>query len=545
MCKNMKSLKKTPIKRKGKDTMNCKKIIIMILSLLLVYSLSFSVYVTADETKIGISSSPIKIENALRGMIYYKTLTIHNGNNNQTLVQLESKGETEGWITFCDYTNQSITFNEIIVPKERTKKIIIKITVPEQVANDTYSGTIFVNNKNETKPQNESATVALKYPLPVEINVTDDQHLDLTINTLYIRENEVEYPIILVSDVRNTGNVIAEPTITFTVIKNNIIAETLSKTLKIEPLMPEHIEISWNTNGMVPGEYRANITIALGDRTIISKNIEFNVLKVGTLKRKGILTNISTIGLKKVGEEMGIIAKFYNAGEIELKHVTFIGNIYLNDKLIDIIESIERPVFTRKEQNFYINYIIPSNGSYLIEGYFQYDNVSTYEETNKTQIAFTIGPNSTHSLFSFASIQITGVIIGVMVCIFCILQRKNLTKIPSKLTRIFPKNRKQNDNSELWQPIKNGESIEGVFLNIYKSNNHEPIIVIKEPKDELLKKNRNPSGETNIPGWPGLIERFSNIERQTLIKIVYSGEYQSTSGRLIKQFEFYKRRDDI
>jgi len=84
---------------------------------------------------------------------------------------------------------------------------------------------------------------------------------------------------------------------------------------------------------------------------------------------------------------------------------------------------------------------------------------------------------------------------------------------------------------QLWYPEKEGDSVEGIFMELRDSNKYESLIVLKEHKDKLRAEGRDEKEETIIPGWAVLHKRFLNIDVGTQVRITYMGEKPTKDGR--------------
>jgi len=418
---------------------------------------------------IGVSSSPILVNDAIKGESYYRTLTVHNFNNNGTIVLLSSTGEIKDWILFNDYNDNSIQFNEITIPGKDSKQVLVNITIPERIANDKYNGTIIVTekNKDEDISNGNTSIVTFSYPIKIYVEVTDEQNLNLTIDSVYIDDNEVNYPIITYIRVINKGNVIARPKIYETITKNKILAAELTDTNeKIQPGVSKLYELRWNTTGMVPGGYLANINIFLQNQEILSQNITFNVLKVGELKRDGYLSNVTVYGDLSTGKDITIYGKFTNSGLIELT-ANFVIKVFNDDMLIDTIETAEKQTSKGKEHTFIIEYQFPKNGTYLLENYVIYNDVIGYKQTNSSFIELSVGSDYSISPLFFA---ILGIIAICIVCGMIFYLKRKDTNITHKKISTTKKFKIKNSASAVSNKKNNGKKIKKIPLRRKKPN---------------------------------------------------------------------------
>lgn len=401
---------------------------IKILLITLIFTLNFinqPAPLKADN--IGISSSPIIINDALKGMIYLHTITIHNQNTEESNITLEKNGMITEWITFRDYNDNSVTFDTIKIQGESTKKIIVHIQVPENTSNQKYNSEIIFKEQIEHTEKNQSATVQWQYPLQVTVNVTGEQNLNITIDNLYIATNEVNHPVKSIIKIINTGNVIAEPKIQVRITKNNVPVTQLSDTTKkIFPGSYHKYELVWNTDGMVPGQYTAYMTISLAGKMIRNQTIPFEVYKVGTLRREGLLDNIVLGGDLKVNETIRITAQFLNTGEIEVQ-AQLNSDIYIDDQFITTINSANITVQKGHLDTFHVNYLLPQKGDYSIKNYFVYDNIIGTQCTNTSILSFSLGNEKSSTLSPFLFITLS-ILFGIIASVLIVYRKKILSK---------------------------------------------------------------------------------------------------------------------
>jgi len=407
------------------------KIISTILTAIFVFAM-FSTNV--ESTALGINPQYITINNALRGGEYTKNINIFNQGDEDEKVSLSSSGDISTWTFFYDKDNLNETINNITLPANSIKQVLVIFKIPKNIPNGIYIGKILVKTiPLDTSEKNLTVTVPLSLPIFTTINVTGEQILNGTVEEITIEDAEINYPTRIKIDFLNTGNVIAQPEIKINIFTaSGLLIENFTyKKDNIEINKSKTIEIKWNTTGKAPGEYIANITVFLGGKVIRSQNLSFQILPYGTLSRSGYMTNLTYQGVPQKGNLIRIIAVFFNTGEIDTK-AKFIGEVYIDGSLSEIIESEEVVVEKYKKKAITAYLEIKKDGEYVINGYILFEG----KTTNITKISFTVG----NSLSLQIILLLTG--LGLATVIFFVIWKKKPLKF-NKFIKNIRKNRKQ------------------------------------------------------------------------------------------------------
>ncbi|MCD6108849.1 MAG: hypothetical protein J7J89_05225 [Thermoplasmata archaeon] len=394
-------------------------IIALIIFILAVYSSN------VNGRGLGIGPAIIELSSALRGANYQQTLFIYNENENDNIINLSVTGEIKDWISFYEHSNTEEPVKNTLIPANSVKSILVKINIPKNISNGLYNGTILASTLPITNASGNASHVILTMPCLVRINVTGVENLNVTIEEIRIDKTEIGYPLDIIIDFLNTGNVIAEPKINVNITKDNIYIDRFSyQKDKIQPGAPCHTVVQWNTTGMVAGTYVANITITLGKKTILQKDIEFQLLPPGTLTANGTIKQLTYQGILKKGNTIKIIAKFMNTGLIQTK-AKFIGEVYINGQLVKTIESEELLVQKYTTRTLVAYLPIDRDGDYLIKGYVVYSGKTTPAVGLKFQIGMQYIPPQ------YIGVVIGGVVIAAVA--FFIVKKKQIKPLAKKL----------------------------------------------------------------------------------------------------------------
>ena len=403
--------------------MQSKKKLLMINLLIFITLLTYNF--NAVGRGLGIGPAIIELDSALRGTSYQKILFIYNENDVDSIIDLDVIGVIKDWISFYELNDTKNSINVTLVKAHSVKEILTKIKIPENISNDIYNGTIMASVVPNVNLSGNASQVILRMPCLVSINVTGTENLNVTIEGMRIDKTEIGYPLDIIIDFLNTGNVIAEPKINVNITKDNIYIDRFSyQKDKIQPGAPCHTVVQWNTTGMVAGTYVANITITLGGKTILQKDIEFQLLPPGTLTANGTIKQLTYQGIPKKGNTIKIIAKFMNTGLIQTK-AKFIGEVYINGQLVKTIESQELIVKKYTTRTLVAYLPIDRDGNYLIKGYVVYSGKTTPVVGLKFQIGMQYIPPQ----------YIGGAIGGVAIAAvaFFIVKKKQTKPLAKKL----------------------------------------------------------------------------------------------------------------
>jgi len=178
----------------------------------------------------------------------------------------------------------------------------------------------------------------------------------------------------------NTGNVVVTPVINAAISKDGTNIDTIVKTAsEIKPGMKNKIIVNWENSGLESGDYSAIVTVTAGYNEVLRKELDFSLMPVGTLTRKGEFKEIKYEGNPVVGKIIKISGTFVNTGEIPTKAVLK-GEIYKGNDLIETFESEEFTVTVMGTENLIYYYKPASPGEYKIITYIVYEDKKTGEK---------------------------------------------------------------------------------------------------------------------------------------------------------------------
>jgi hypothetical protein len=265
------------------------------------------------------------------------------------------------------------------VPANGKISVITKFQIPTDAVSKDYFGTINVRSVPEIAEDSGSQqSLIIGGSVKININVTGDQIIDGVVNGISIYNIEPGYPLKVETMFRNTGNVVANPEIKVTILKDNeLIHSFIYDKATIKPSITNAITAEWKTTEeTIPGDYTANVIVSLDGKTLRSSDKTFKIFPVGTYSRQGNLTDIRIEGEPTIGSLVKVNAYFENTGEIETA-AKFSGEVYKDGNLIDTITSEELQVEKYKEAELVSYFKLESKGDYLIKGKVIYSGKET------------------------------------------------------------------------------------------------------------------------------------------------------------------------
>ena len=357
---------------------------------------------------IGISPPRIIAENMDRGGHIERTLHL-SGLSVGEEVTITLEGEVSDWISIDK--GKTFTFQGA-----ESLPLVFSIDVPADAANGMYSGTGTIQAappvKEDTGQLGVSVLAGVRISFAVE--VTGEQVEAYSISAVAIPPGEVDSPLQVVLTVQNDGNVMARPS------KLHIDVMDVSKEVMLAEDAAELSSVAPHTTGKsaayVPhslpaGQYWADVQVYNGDVVIYTdENIAIDILDAGSLKTSGILRGIEVPGKVKEGTMTKIEAVFGNDGQ---KPVTarFIGEIYRDGSMIEVVESDSSYVDTTTSENLIVYYKPVEAGKYTIKGYVNYaDKKTDAKEATWTVMGEDI-VNTTNVMKNVAIISVLSLIV--------------------------------------------------------------------------------------------------------------------------------------
>jgi hypothetical protein len=340
---------------------------------------------------IGIAPGSVELEDALRGGEYLRTISVVNREASELTFRFTKMGEVGEWVSLHPPDDPSTTLDTIVVPPGGgITRVLLRILVPSDVANGPYEGSIGVQSVATGTPAAGASSVQIGVSMELDVNVTGTQNISGSVLDMYTYDTEVGYPLRIYTKFQNTGNVKAQPNIAVQVqdAQKAKVGETSCADTTVEPAAAQLIRCEWDTTGTEPGQYVANVAVSLGDNSIDTRDLDFEIFPVGTLSRQGVLEELTLENAPYPGAVADIAARFRNIGQIDTRAV-FLGEVYYKAALIDTVSTPERLVEQGETVALEAFVEVPKGGTYTVRGKVNYEG----KETEEKELTFDVrGP---------------------------------------------------------------------------------------------------------------------------------------------------------
>jgi preprotein translocase subunit YajC len=416
--------------------------------------------ILADETTHPIiGPSYLAINNILKGSEFSQEIIIENMDNIDHNINLNFTGEIESWVLFYKLSNRTLPITSIFVNKSSLVPVLFVVTVPLDAANKIYFGNI--SAVFEDSVTNETGVdVQLRGIAPVQIIVTGEQILNVSIISMSIRNVENGFNAKIKIDFQNTGNVMAKPLVEVTFNRvgseNGGDIKISSNDYNFQEMRPGETrtyEMEWDTGEaqlVQYGNYSAYFNITLEGTVVSEKTLYFEVYDKGSRLRDGRLDEMKLQGIPEKGKYAVIFTNFTNTGEIDINS-QFNGSVYRDGKLILIFNSSSINVDTYEKATFESNIPIKEDGQYIVKGHVYYYDVKNVVngETEGLEVAFSIGVTSLFGIDSLTLISIIIIIIALLLILFLIIRKRQSSKPKKSDNSIKTANKKMTESKKV------------------------------------------------------------------------------------------------
>jgi hypothetical protein len=359
-----------------------KVIGILVILLLSLYCFPVPAYAIG----IGVSPPTLMIYDTLRGNEHIRPVTIFSSADEPITVFLSTRGTIADWATFCSITEPDMLITEISVPANGSVKTSVKVNIPEDAANGQYDSFLDIDTAPLDTPDSGMA-LQLHSEIHLIVSVTGQEILAGEVTRMNAENTEIGLPMIFAIDFKNTGNVVARPEINIAISQDGeSVSEFSYSDTEVKVDASEKINVSWDTNGMMSGDYIAKVNVMLGGSSIAENELHFRILPRGGLSSDGQLTSITTEGNRTVGTVTKILVTFENTGVVETV-VNGYAEIYQDEALIKVLDS-DQIVVNGGEEGTLTFYFTPGNpGSFEIKVHAMMGG----KQTNTVQLFLTVG----------------------------------------------------------------------------------------------------------------------------------------------------------
>lgn len=328
---------------------------------------------------LGVAVGPTKIEitDAIRGGEYKRLVKIFNPSPEDTEYTITTEGTAANWTSFFYSDPERPIGSKVLVAGESNVPVLLKIKIPDDIANDTYTANIIVKTAPSENQGGTGVSTILQATSTLAIEVQGEQIKDGKVIRISVVDTEVGIPARIETLFKNTGNVKVQPKIDCEILKETKkITEISQAETEIGVEVQDTIVVEWNTDDQREGEYTARVSVYLDDRLLSTIDIPFELFPPGTLTKEGEFASFYYEGQPALNSLVKLAGVFSNTGMVA-SYASLIAEIYLDDTLVDIVESekILAPVGQKVGTSVY--YTFEEIGNYTIKGVISYDGKRT------------------------------------------------------------------------------------------------------------------------------------------------------------------------
>ncbi|MEE8443261.1 MAG: hypothetical protein V3S37_05875, partial [Dehalococcoidia bacterium] len=220
---------------------------------------------------IGVFPTTLQFDNTLRGGEYYRTIGVINGSDSERTYRFEAGDEIAPWVSVVSTKDRTQVLDTVQAPPWGEGRVLLRVLVPPDAANGTYSGWIRISTGLGEKQagQGSGASVNLGALVRVGIDVSGTQTIAGSLMDINTSDIEAGMTLRIKATIQNSGNVQISPDIHLEVIDAN--AQVVSESsFSGEVIYPGEISaqiVEWDSWGQPEGEYTAQLSVSLGDVT--------------------------------------------------------------------------------------------------------------------------------------------------------------------------------------------------------------------------------------------------------------------------------------
>ncbi len=346
----------------------------------------------------GIGVSPTKLEvKLLRGQEARTSFIVFNPSDESIEFSIYNK-ELPIWFEFIP-THGTID-------AKANKEIDVLIKPDDLVSNGEYNSLIYVGLDGKSYRQGLSLDIGTA--IKTKIIITGKQIINLIVKDITIKDVEQDSFVIFEFDVLNNGNVKVKPNAEITIKRNGFIIDKFERGLdEVIPGESKRLIAEWNTTNKDVGDYIALVELRINDRVIKQASLDFKVLPYGELGIDGELKELVVVKDISTEDIVKIKGIFVNKGNTNVK-ARLNGELYYNNKFIDIFESEEFLVMSGEEKELiaYINSL--QQGNYKIKASVFYNG----KQTSVKELFFSIKENKSPNQHIFGTVIMFSIVIS-------------------------------------------------------------------------------------------------------------------------------------
>ncbi|MBN2421940.1 hypothetical protein JXB41_01825 [Candidatus Woesearchaeota archaeon] len=351
---------------------------------------------------LGISPSSVNFKEVRKGGYAEASVFLSTTSNENIYVMPEYYGEIKDWLNVSD---------EIILNSSAVKEVVVSIKPPEDIMNGIYEGKVsFMASPGKNEAYIGSSLIAT-VSLKIKIEIIGEEIIKCNVGAVEIEPMEEDSNIILHADVKNEGNVRIKPEFNLDVWKGNelIFSEDFNVNEEVLPTQTKRVSYEIEVHDLEKGDYLGEI---LAKTCGVEKDVLFRVQEKGSITDEGELLRIEVNNnTLKEKEILPVKAVFKNTGKRTVT-ARFKGEVYSNNRIIDVIESDSYYVYPGETTEIETFYQANVTGSYEIRGKILYNKKESYGQS--AYIEVTEKESSYGSMVKYFIFGLIGLIIIVL-----------------------------------------------------------------------------------------------------------------------------------
>lgn len=324
---------------------------------------------SAQGESLGVSPAEVRIENAQGGQSYERTVTVQNELSTATVFTLELRGDNEPWTT-------TDPIERLEVPARTNAQITVTFGVPEDAYTGTHAGFLTITADPREQPEGSGLAMAWGVTVLLNVIVGGEAEEQLTWSTPEAPDVEIGTPPMGFLTATNTGNIVSTATARAEVLAfdtDDVLAEAQAEAVVI-PGRTERLEFTFEQT-LPEGQYRMRFTA--GAPSPYEAIEPFKVVPPGALGKEGVLRYIEHEPWVRAGDPVKLTAAFDNTGTATIARAAFTAEIYLDDRLVGVVEGDSRVIHAGDSTGLSAFYTPEEAGRHTIVGRVNYDGFET------------------------------------------------------------------------------------------------------------------------------------------------------------------------
>ncbi|MBD3389228.1 MAG: hypothetical protein GF416_09045 [Candidatus Altiarchaeales archaeon] len=364
---------------------------------------------TASAVAIGAGPSTIDFGKMVKGGYAEKEITVSTSGEEDLTCTIEFTGDMAEWMSIEGEDDMKFD-----LPSDSRYKLNAIVRPPPNVPNGRYGGAIYIKAAPTSSMQDGTGlVVGAGVKIQVGVEITGKEDIGLIVESVRVEDTEVEYPIKVLVDIRNSGNVQLKPKFKVD-IKDQAAKVLVSGEYDRSEILPtrrENIEFTLSSEDFDAGKYNAEVSIYARDKLMHNQVVAFNMLPEGSWSISGELGEITLLPeSSKPGELVKVVSEFKNSGETKVA-AKFKGEAMLDNKIAGSLESDELTVAPGKSVQLESYYTAQNPGNYVIRGYVLYEGEKT--ETKGVVLVVEGGGSAQNYLIYVVAAVLLLVVVGV------------------------------------------------------------------------------------------------------------------------------------